>query len=257
MRVTVCELPEDRTAFERFWAELVDHAATRESDLVVLPEMPFAPWLPATDTDDRAAWERAVGTHDEWIARLDSFAPATVLLSRPSIRHDRRLNEGIRWTPTDGATVTHEKRYLPDEPGFWEASWYSRGQRDFSVVECAGAQTGFLICTDLWAAEEAREYGHAGAHLIANPRATEQRTREKWRAGGQSASVVSGAFVASSNRVTVEDDPDVVFGGEGWIIDPDGAMIARTSRNQPFVTIDIDIEAAERAKETYPRPAFS
>ncbi|MGQ5516275.1 nitrilase-related carbon-nitrogen hydrolase [Halococcus saccharolyticus] len=68
--------------------------------------------------------------------------------------------------------------------------------------------------------------------------------------------VVSGAFVASSNRVTIEDDPSVVFGGEGWIVDPDGAVIARTTRNQPFVTIEIDLDTAERAKETYPRPAF-
>ena len=256
MRVTVCELPEDRTAFERAWPDLVEHVAREGSDLVVLPEMPFASWLPATPTDDGAAWERAAAAHDEWIDRLDALAPATVLLSRPSIRGERRYNEGVRWTDDDGATTVHEKRYLPEEPGFWEASWYDRGQREFSLVECAGARTGFLVCTDLWAAEEARSYGHAGTHLIANPRATEQRTLEKWRAGGRSTGVVSGAFVASSNRVTIAEEPSVVFGGEGWIVDPDGAVIARTTRNQPFVTAGIALAAAERAKETYPRPAF-
>ena len=62
--------------------------------------------------------------------------------------------------------------------------------------------------------------------------------------------------MTSSNRVTIKDEPSVVFGGEGWIVDPDGAVIARTTRNQPFVTVGIDLDAAERAKETYPRPAF-
>jgi predicted amidohydrolase len=89
------------------------------------------------------------------------------------------------WTPTDGIETTHEKRYLPKEAGFWEASWYDSGRRDFSLVECTGALTGFLICTDLWA--------------------TEARTLEKWRAGGQATSIVSGSFVASSNRVTLDE----------------------------------------------------
>lgn len=257
MRLTVCELPEDRSAFERAWNDLVDHAAAEESDLVLLPEMPFSQWLPASPRDDSAAWQQAVTAHDEWISCLDEFAPATVLLSRPTIRHDQRLNEGLMWTPTDGIETTHEKRYLPEEPGFWEASWYDSGRREFAPAKCAGALTGFLICTDLWAAEKARSYGQSGAHLIANPRATEASTLEKWRAGGQATSVVSGSFVASSNRVTIDDDQsDVIFGGEGWIVDPDGTIIARTSRGQPFVTIDIDLDVAERAKETYPRPAF-
>jgi predicted amidohydrolase len=259
MRLTVCELPEDRAAFERAWNDLVDHVAVERSDLVLLPEMPFAPWLPASPDDDAAAWKQAVTTHNEWITCLDDLAPATVLLSRPTIRHDRRLNEGLMWTPADGAETTHEKRYLPEEAGFWEASWYDSGDREFSLVECTdtGALTGFLICTDLWATTEARRYGQAGADLIVNPRATEARTLEKWRAGGQATSVVSGAFVASSNRVTIEtDQSDVLFGGEGWIMDPDGTMIARTSRSQPFVTVDVDLDVAENAKETYPRPAF-
>lgn len=258
MRLTVCELPENRTAFERAWDNLVDHVAIEESDLVLLPEMPFAPWLPATPDDDSAAWKQAVNTHDEWIARFDMLAPATVLVSCPTVRHDRRLNEGLMWTPDDGTETTHEKRYLPDEKGFWEASWYDSGRRDFSLVECTGALTGFLICTDLWATEEARAYGQAGAHLIVNPRATEARTLEKWRAGGQTTSIVSGAFVASSNRVTLDHTKsDVTFGGEGWVVDPNGTMIARTSRNQPFVTVDVDLDTAEQAKETYPRPAFA
>lgn len=258
MRLTVCELPEDRTAFERAWDDLVDHVATEGSDLVLLPEMPFAPWLPASPDDDPAAWKRAVDAHEEWAARLDALAPATVLLSRPTIRHDQRLNEGLMWTSAGGTETTHVKRYLPEEAGFWEASWYDSGDRAFSPVECAGALTGFLICTDLWATEEARKYGQAGAHLVVNPRATEACTLEKWRAGGRATSVVSGSFVASSNRVTVEDDrSDVIFGGEGWVVDPDGTMIARTSRSQPFVTVDVDLDVAERAKETYPRPAFT
>jgi len=64
------------------------------SDLVVLPEMPFGPWLAARDPDaaDRAAARKqTVASHDRWLGRLDEFGDAAVVGSRPVVceaRHD-------------------------------------------------------------------------------------------------------------------------------------------------------------------------
>lgn len=258
MRITVCELPEDREEFEDAWGRLADHVAAADADVVLVPEMPFSEWLAATRDVDDDAWERAVRKHDEWIDRLDDLAPATVLGSRPTLSEGRHFNDGFVWTPDEGSRLVHRKTYLPDEPGYWEATWYESGDDEFVPFDCAGAKTGFMVCTDLWAAEKAREYGQAGAQLIANPRATELGTLEKWRAGARTMSVLSGAFLASSNRVGFADDTtaDTPFGGGGWIIDPDGTVLAETSRAQPFTTVDVDLSAAESARETYPRPAF-
>jgi predicted amidohydrolase len=65
LRVTVCELPDDRTAFERAWRQLVGHVKAEQSDLLVLPEMPFAPWLAVSPAFDRDAWERANWAADD------------------------------------------------------------------------------------------------------------------------------------------------------------------------------------------------
>lgn len=259
MRLTVCELPEDRSAFDDAWTALTEHVAAADADLVVLPEMPFAGWLPATRAVDGDAWREAAAAHDRWLDRAEELAPATVVGSRPTVGDDGRLNEGFV-RPAGGETrLVHRKRYLPEEPGYWEASWYESGSEPFSLVTAAGVGCGFLICTDLWAGEQAREYGASGAELLVNPRATEARTTEKWRVGARNAAIVAGAFLASSNRVTVADDPqeESPFGGHGWIVDPDGTVLAETSRTQPFVTVDVDLEAADRAKETYPRPALN
>ena len=62
----------------------------------------------------------------------------------------------------------------------------------------------------------------------------------------------SGAFCLSSNL----SDPLGVgadCGGVGWIIDPDGEVIATTSVEEPFVTADIDLGIARHSKSTYPR----
>jgi hypothetical protein len=59
--------------------------------------------------------------------------------------------------------------------------------------------------------------------------------------------VISGAYSLSSNRCSSS------FGGTGWIIDPDGKVLALTSSQHPFVTKEIDLELSKKAKLTYPR----
>lgn len=256
VRTTVCELPDfESSSFEARFDALVDHARERDSDLVVLPEMPFSSWLAGRKPgeDARVAWDDAVATHEEWTAKLDAFGDATVVGSRPAVRDDRRVNEGFVRTPeaTDGV---HLKNYLPDEPGYWEASWYEAGREAFEPVECAGVETGMLVCTDLWASHEVRAYGEAGVDLLVNPRVTERRTTEKWLAGSRTMGVLAGAYLASSNRSG--EAGGFTFGGSGWVTSPDGSVLARTDSDHPFATTEIDPEVAQAAKSTYPRDAL-
>jgi N-carbamoylputrescine amidase len=86
------------------------------------------------------------------------------------------------------------------------------------------------------------------------PRATLAPSADKWLAGGRAAAVVSGAYCVSSNFTgpTAGDlDP---WGGLGWIIEPEeGGVLATTSEDAPFRTIEIDRAVADAAKRTYPR----
>jgi N-carbamoylputrescine amidase len=50
---------------------------------------------------------------------------------------------------------------------------------------------------------------------------------------------------------------DGSYGGAGWIIGPDGELLAKTSSELPFCTRDIDLDAAAAARRTYPRYAFA
>ncbi len=255
VRVTVCELPDvSDPRFEGRVEGLVDHARATSADLVVLPELAFCPWLPARDPDasDRdAAWERAAEAHAEWLDRLDGL-DAAVLGSRPVV-HEHRRNEAFVHETGDTRGV-HLKSYLPDEPGFEEASWYEPDDGAFDPVSCAGLAVGPLVCTDLWASHEVRRYGQAGVELLANPRVTERRTTEKWLAGARTMGVLSGAYLASSNRSGSAEG--VIFGGAGWVTGPDGTVLARTDDDHPFATVDVDPAVAAEAKSTYPRDAL-
>jgi N-carbamoylputrescine amidase len=253
MKVTVCELNNDPAGLERDWARLVDHVRREASQLVLLPEMPFYPWFARTRDFEPRVWDAAVAAHAAWLERLPELAPAAVLGARPVTNADRRrLNEAFVWDPLYGYRGVHAKYYLPDDEGFWEASWYQRGPGDFSPFQVAGLQAGFQVCTELWFMQRARRYGQEGVHLLAVPRATEYGTRLKWLVGGRAAAVISGAYCLSSCPVTPVDSP-LALAGQGWIIDPDGEVLGLTSPEQPFLTIDIDPARAERAKLTYPR----
>lgn len=250
---TVCELPNESEPFAAAWQALVAHVGEHQSDAVVLPEMPFAPWIAATRDFDPAVWTSAVALHDEWLPRLAELGGATVLGSRPVSLDGRRLNEAFAWHVDTGYQTTHYKYYLPDEPDFWEATWYERGEKRFDIVQTPHGTMGFLVCTELWFTEHARAYGRQGAQLLICSRATEAETTEKWVMGGRVAAVMSGAFCLSSNRGGV-DKRGHAWGGHGWIIEPDqGTVLGTTSAEQPFLTLKIDLSAAEQAKCSYPR----
>ena len=72
------------------------------------------------------------------------------------------------------------------------------------------------------------------------------------RSSGVVAAVRSGAFSLSSNRV----DPTGACGGAGWIIRPDGQVLAMTRPESPFATIDIDLAATAAARAGYPCYVF-
>lgn len=254
MKVTVCQLRNDPDGLAADWEKLVAHVQAAGSDLVLLPEMPFYPWPFLRQTFGPTVWRAAVAAHDRWQTRLPELAPAAVAGSRPVEDQVGRYNEGFLWEndPEPAYHATHRKRYLPDEDGFWEASWYDRGDGSFRPATLGPARLGFLICTELWFMQHARAYGQDGVHLLLTPRATERRTVDKWLAGGRAAAVISGAYSLSSNRVGDGERP-ADLGGQGWAVNPDGEVLAITTGEQPFVTVDVDLARADGAKETYPR----
>lgn len=252
MRITVCQLNDDPDGLARDWDALVAHVRAKASELVLLPEMPFHPWFARTRDADPAVWDAGVAAHEAWLARLPELAPATVLGSRPVNANGKRLNEGFVWEPGTGYRAAHAKYYLPDDEGYWESAWYERGDGKFDPVECRGARAGFLICTELWFMQRARAYGKAGAEIIACPRTTGRATVEKWLVAGRASAVVAGAYCLSSNRINAPE-AGVPFGGQGWVVSPDGEVLGLTSERQPFVTVAVDLAEARAAKATYPR----
>ncbi|MEM7354106.1 MAG: carbon-nitrogen hydrolase family protein [Acidobacteriota bacterium] len=253
MKVTVCQLDHRPGSIEPMLDALAQHVRDEDSDFLLLPEMCFSEWLAADETPTAARWLAAVAEHERRIGELRTLGARAVIGTRPIVRsHGSFRNQAYLWTAEGGASGVHEKVYLPDEPGYWENTWYDRGERRFDLCRALGARVGVLICTEMWFLEWARHYGAARAELLCVPRATPHGSVGKWLAGGQTAAVCSGAYCLSSNLWN-PPGAKANCGGLGWIVSPEGDVLAETSVGEPFATVEVDLDLARQSKSTYPR----
>lgn len=255
MRATVCELPYPPHLLEAAWAALCAHTRSAQSELVLLPEFAFVEPVWEASRADPARWSAAVARSNAWEARLPELGADWVVGARPVTAGGRRLNEGFLWHAQTGYAPLRRKFHLPDEPGGWEAQWFERGDAAFPLFTAGPLSFGLNICTELWALDTYADYAaQGGLQAILSPRATAAATTDKWLAVGTVAAVRTGAYSLSSNRA---DHAAGTYGGAGWVISPDGALLARTTAEHPFCTVDVDLDAAATARGTYPRYVFA
>jgi N-carbamoylputrescine amidase len=251
VRITVCELPHEPTALVTAWARLREHTWQHESELVLLPEFATAEPVWESPHFDAARWAAAEAVSNSWLELLRELHATHVVGTRPVSIEGRPYNQGYLWSAA-GLAPLRCKFLLPEEPGSWEARWFQRGDREFPVYRAGELSFGLNICSELWALETYAAYAELGPQVILSPRATAAATTKKWLSAGVVAAVRSGAFSVSSNRV----DPSGACGGVGWIVSPDGEVLAQTTADVPFATVEIDLALSRAARESYPRYLF-
>jgi N-carbamoylputrescine amidase len=252
MRVTVCELPQEPLALAAAWDGLCRYVSRHGSDLVLLPEFAMVDAVWDAERFDAARWAEALVQGDSLLEQLPKVGAERVVGTRPTSDQGRRFNQGYLWSKRGGLAPLRRKYFLPAEPGGWETAWFDRGDPGFPAYQSHGLRFGLNICTELWALESYAAYAARGVQVILSPRATAAETTAKWFSAGVVAAVRSGAFSLSSNRV----DSAGACGGAGWIIGPEGEVLARTSPEAPWVTVDIDLARQAAGRNGYPRYVF-
>jgi len=253
MRVTVCELPHAPAELEEAWAALCAHTTRESSELVLLPEFAMVEPLWESEHFDLARWRAAEALSEHWLSRLSELNAQHVIGARPVTIHGRRFNQGFVASPVHGVVPLRRKFFLPDEPGGWEARWFDKGDAAFPAFRAGELSFGLNVCTELWALESYSAYAKRGVQAVLSPRATAAATTAKWLSAGVVAAVRAGAFSLSSNRVDATGN----CGGVGWVITPDGEIVATTARDEPFVTMNLDLSAPIAARASYPRYVFA
>lgn len=252
MKVTVCQLSNDTRALEDEWDRLLSHCRAHDTELLLLPEMPFHPWIAHSPEIDHAQKTKAVQAHETWMHRIEELGGTIVAYTKPVIDGEKFYNTAYVWTQEAGHQKAHTKYFFPEEEGFYEKTWFDREAKSFELLEVKGLKIGFLLCTEIWFTQYTRQYGLAGMDVLLCPRASGLSSIDQWKRCGQTSSIIGGAYCLSSNRSGRGED-NFSWGGTGWISQPmDGALLGVTTDEFPFVTVDIDIEKSKHAKTDYP-----
>jgi len=249
VKVSVCQLPDELSAGDLAWKRFAQRIERERPDLAVLNEMPFGPWVARENAFDAYLAAISIDSHELALSSLAAL-PVAVVSSRPVGNAGRLANEAFVMAHGEYRAV-HHKQYFPQEPGYFESSWFAAGSAGFEMFEHRGVRFGVLLCTELMFTEWARHYRRQGAHVILAPRASGTSMRA-WDAAARMAAIVSGCYVLSSNRVSRTIGAEPRFGGRGFAYSPAGELIGETSEAVPLICVDVDQALVAEAQNRFP-----
>jgi predicted amidohydrolase len=253
MKVTVCELSDNERHFTDDWNKLKLHLDDYHPDLLLLPELPFSKWIAAEKKPCDECKMQSVEKHERWMTELEKLSAKQIVYSRPVIEEQKFYNSAFVFDIDSGHRKIHSKSFFPEEPHFWEQTWYDpEDEKSFNAFELNGIKIGVLLCTEMWFTEYARQYGKQGIDILLCPRATGIDSVNQWIRCGQTLSVISGAYCLSSNK-SGKGDHAFQWGGNGWVAEPmSGELLGKTTDKRKFITKEIDITKSRNAKTEYP-----
>ena len=249
MRIAFVEWPDALSTNDAQWDELKDCVNAVRADLLITNELPFGPWLADSAVFSEGEAHLSLRAHENGLEGLIDLALPAVISSRPVWNGKRLANEAF--VLENGAVrPLHRKQYFPNEPGWFESEWYSGDGSGFGVTEILGIKVGVLLCTEAMFNEHARAYGKQAASLVVIPRASGVDIKS-WTIAGAMASLVSGTYVVSSNRVGLSRG-GMRFGGGGFAYAPHGQLLAVTAPANPVQTLELDPKMPTLAQLAYP-----
>lgn len=223
--------------------------AERGADLAVLPEIPLNPWSPATKEprdEDAEGMDGPRATTQAEAAAEAGIGLVGGIIHRDE--HGRRTSRALIFDRTGTVRAAYEKLHLPEEEGFWETSHYEPGTEAPKRIDAFGVPIGVQICSDNNRPEGTHLLGAQGVMTMINPRATEERSYQRWKMVFRANALTSCLYVLSVNRPHPENG--VLIGGPTVAIDPNGDVLVETTDQVALVTLDAKI--VTDARRGYP-----
>lgn len=233
-------------------------AARRGAGLVAFAELAFDPFYPQQPARCRGLpldlAEPVPGPTTEAFARLARQLGIVVILNLYE-RDGARAFDSSPVIDADGSLLgTTRMIHVAEQPGFHEQGYYTPGDRGAPVYRTAAGCVGVAICYDRHYPEIMRALGLAGADLVVIPQAgaVGERPDGLFEAEVRVAAFQNGYFAALVNRVGAE--PHIEFGGESFVADPSGQVIARAAAGRDELLV-VDLNLA-RTETSYARRLF-
>jgi predicted amidohydrolase len=228
--------------------ERLAEAVDRGADLALLPELPLHPWRPATTEarDDDAEPMDGPRASAQAAAAAEAGIGLVGGIIHRAAATGRRTSRTLVFDRSGALVATYEKLHLPEEPGFWETSHYAPGEASPRRIDAFGLPLGVQVCSDTNRPEGSHLLGAQGVSAVLIPRATEERTYQRWKLVFRANALTSSCYVVSVNR----PDPEggVQIGGPSVIVDPQGNVAVETTDRMAIATLNAAVVAESRKR---------
>ena len=91
MKITVCQINNIPESFEECFLNLQNYLLSNNTDLLLLPEMPFSSWLAQSKKFDKNKWKITVDKHKKRIESLSNLNAKYIIGTRPIIDNKGQL----------------------------------------------------------------------------------------------------------------------------------------------------------------------
>ena len=226
--------------------ETLDQCVQRGADLAVLPELPLNPWRPATREPRDEDAEPMDGPRASALAAAAREAGIGLVggIIHADSATGRRTSRVLVFAANGELVATYEKLHLPEEPGFWETSHYEPGTLAPQRIDAFGMAIGVQVCSDANRPEGSHLLGAQGVQAILIPRATEEKTYQRWKIVFRANALTSCSYVLSVTRPDPESG--VLIGGPSVAVDPNGTVLLETTDRIGIVTLESSVVTAAR-----------
>ncbi len=247
---------QDKAANLRRALESFDEAAAAGAELVCYAELAFEPFYPQNPAGPGVAElaEPVPGPTTEAFARRAAEHGVVAVLNLFERAGDRTF-DCSPVIDADGRLLGRTRMvHITDYACFHEQGYYAPGDTGAPVYETRAGRVGVAICYDRHYPEYMRALALAGAQLVVVPQAGAlgEWPEGLFEAEMRVAAFQNGYFTALCNRVGPEEELE--FGGESFVCDPAGRVIARApASKEALLTADLDLA---RVADSHARTLF-
>lgn len=158
----------------------------------------------------------------------------------------------------------YRKLHIPDDPEHYysESYYFKPGNLGVPVFQTQFGKISVLVCWDQWFPETARLAAEKGAQILFYPTAIGWQLSEKGNEVGQtefdawvtiqrSHAIANGIFVASANRVGLEQNID--FWGGSFVCNPFGQVLRKAPHDkEELLVVPCDLSQIEETRRSWP-----
>ena len=222
-------------------------AAASGAALLVCPEMSLTGYNIGAEAVQRLA-ESSDGAMAQAVAAIAQRAGTAIVYGYPERAADGAVFNAAQCIDASGQRLAnHRKTHLFGE---LDRSMFSAASELSPLFELNGWRLGLLICYEVEFPENVRRLALAGAELIAVPTANMREFDFVALSLVPTRAYENQCYVAYANHCGRE--AEIVYGGLGSIVAPDGAFLARAERDEAMLVAELDRARLAASRQRFP-----